>query len=189
MTAAILLAGGASRRFGRAKLLEVLPSGLSLAQASAAALRAVLPDVLAVVRPGDEVLATQFREAGCDVHFAERAPEGLGASLAAGISQRAGSTGWLIALADMPLVTPRTVHAVAEALAAGALLAAPVQAGRRGHPVGFAAGLREELLALSGDTGARAVIERHARDLVEVPVEDRGIHVDVDVPADLAGTR
>lgn len=184
MTAGILLAGGASRRFGRAKLLEVLPSGHTLAQAAARNLLEVLPGVLAVVRPGDEVLAAQLRDAGCEVLVAESAVDGMGASLAAGVRARRDATGWLIALADMPSIAPGTIRRVVAALESGARLAAPMHAGRRGHPVGFSAGLKDELLALGGDEGARQVIARHAGAMVTVAVEDRGIHLDVDTPAD-----
>ena len=58
----------------------------------------------------------------------------------------------------------------------------PVHDGRRGHPVIFASGYRKELLALSGDRGARSVVERHPGCVVEVPVSAPGILTDVDTP-------
>jgi molybdenum cofactor cytidylyltransferase len=52
--------------------------------------------------------------------------------------------------------------------------------------VGFSAALRDELLALDGDTGARAILERHAGLIVQVRSDDPGIFVDIDTPQDLA---
>jgi molybdenum cofactor cytidylyltransferase len=76
---------------------------------------------------------------------------------------------------------------VAAALARGARLAAAVDAGgQRGHPVGFAADLYEDLAALDGDEGARSVVERHRAWLELVRVDDPGIHFDIDTPGDLA---
>ena len=88
----------------------------------------------------------------------------------------------------MPFIREGTMHAVHQALAAGALIAAPRDrvSGARGHPVGFAAGLRDELIAIRGDEGARSVIQRH-RDAVQlIEVDDAGITRDIDRPEDLA---
>jgi molybdenum cofactor cytidylyltransferase len=67
----------------------------------------------------------------------------------------------------------------------GAVLVAPFHAGRRGHPVGFAAGLGAELLAANGDAGARDILARHASSLTRLDVDDPGILIDVDTPGDL----
>jgi molybdenum cofactor cytidylyltransferase len=53
--------------------------------------------------------------------------------------------------------------------------------------VGFSAALRAELLALDGDTGARAVVERHAARIERIVTVDPGIFIDIDTPRDLAG--
>lgn len=187
MIGGLLLAGGAAQRFGGPKLLSLLPSGQSVAQSAALSLVQGLGHVLAVVRPGDDLLAAQLRGAGCEILSTARCLEGLGASLAAGVEASPTVDAWLVALADMPWILPATIGEVAQALRAGARLAAPVLAtgGQRGHPVGFAGALGPELMALSGDEGARAVVERHRSDLIEVLVSDRGIHRDVDVPGDL----
>ena len=74
---------------------------------------------------------------------------------------------------------------VAQALRDGAPLAAPVQAGRRGHPVGFGREYYGELVALTGDTGARHILERDRSRIVLVPVDDPGILLDIDKPGDI----
>jgi molybdenum cofactor cytidylyltransferase len=116
----------------------------------------------------------------------ERAAEGMGASLACAARAAGDADGYLVALADMPFVRRSTIAAVREALARGALLAAPYWRARRGHPVGFAGRLRAELEASSGDQGARRLLEAHAAELVKVPVGDPGAIRDIDRPADLA---
>jgi molybdenum cofactor cytidylyltransferase len=50
----------------------------------------------------------------------------------------------------------------------------------------FAARYLDELGALAGDVGARALLERHAADVGRVPVADDGVLVDVDTPETLA---
>jgi molybdenum cofactor cytidylyltransferase len=109
----------------------------------------------------------------------------MGASLAAGIAATDGADGYVVALADMPWVAPATIRAVVEALRGGASIAAPRCRGKRGHPVGFGAAHRDELAALAGDVGARAIVDAHGDALRLVDVDDAGTLADVDVPGDL----
>lgn len=184
--AGILLAAGASQRFGGDKLVHRLADGTPIALASALALRAAVPRMLAVVRSRDGELAQLFAAHGIETVTAEHAASGMGASLAAGIAATANASGWLIALADMPLVKTRTMIAIADALRAGAAIAAPRYRGQRGHPVGFAARFRDRLLALSGDEGARSVIKERAGEILLIDCDDAGVLADVDHPGDLA---
>ena len=96
--------------------------------------------------------------------------------------------GWVIALADMPAIQPASISAVAEALAAGAPLAAPVYHGQRGHPIGFARRFREALMSLAGDRGGRDILAQHAQELRLIDVDDAGVLIDIDHPADLEKT-
>ena len=184
--AAILLAGGAGTRFGGGKLLHPLPDGTPLGAAAWHNLRAAVERCVVVVRTGDDELATRLRAAGADVHECAQARLGMGHSLVCGVRALADAQGWIVALADMPRVRPGTIAAIAQRLAAGARIVVPVYRGQRGHPVGFAAALREELLALHGDSGARALLERHAEQVERLPVDDPGILQDVDTREDAA---
>lgn len=185
MLSGVFLAAGRSLRFGADKLLHPLADGTPMALAALRSLRGAVPAVVAVLRRDDDALAQLLKREGVRVSVCPRAGEGMGASLAWGVSQAAQSDGWLVGLADMPFIRPQTVAGVARALEGGALIAAPVHAGRRGHPVGFGAGLREELLALGGDQGARSVLARHAPAVVAIECDDPGILLDVDRPEDM----
>lgn len=187
MIRGILLAGGASTRFGSHKLLHVLADGASIGVRSAGNLVAGVGNALAVVRPGDERLAALLRAAGCDILVTPRALEGMGGSLAAAIGGSGDAAGWVVALADMPFIQPDTIRSVKAALTHGTIIAAPVlnASGERGHPVGFGASLAGELVLLSGDQGARAVIEKHHAEMVAIATDDGGIVRDVDVPGDV----
>lgn len=116
----------------------------------------------------------------------EEARRGVGHSIAAGVSERPDAAGWLILPGDMPLVAPRSITAVADALADHAVAHTQYQ-GRRGHPVGFGSELFTELVALDGDEGARRVVARYPAHAVVV--DDPGVLVDIDTPGDLARAR
>jgi molybdenum cofactor cytidylyltransferase len=183
--AGILLAAGAGSRFGGEKLLHPLEDGVAIAAHAARSLLSATPDVIAVVRWGDFPLYDMLEQEGCQVTMFQGAAHGMGASLAHGVAQARGADGWVVALADMPRISPETTRRIVAALEEGALAAAPVRKGERGHPVGFGAALRDELLALDGDQGARAVVERHRDKVKLIECDDPGIFYDIDRKTDL----
>jgi molybdenum cofactor cytidylyltransferase len=189
----LLLCGGRASRFGSDKLLApVKVRGDSLPMAAAAARAAIegAGDVLAVIPPGAKTLRDALEKVGCGLVESAATADGMGASLAAGVEASRDADGWIVALGDMPFIEPSTFASILSSLRSGALIAAPCHGGAntRGHPVGFSAILREELAALAGDEGARSVLHRHRGELVLVPVDDRGIAIDIDVPGDLDAT-
>ena len=144
-------------------------------------------NVLAVIPPGGNALRDSLARAGCEILESSATARGLGASLAAGVAHTRQAAGWIVALGDMPFIEAATFAAVLAALRSGALIATPIHraTAARGHPVGFASALQEELLALDGDEGARSIIRRHRDGVVPVAVDDRGIVIDIDTPGDL----
>jgi molybdenum cofactor cytidylyltransferase len=183
--AAILLAAGAGTRFGGEKLLHPLEDGVAIAAHAARNLLAATPDVIAVVRWGDFPLYDMLEQEGCQVTMFQGAARGMGASLAHGVGQARSADGWVVALADMPCVPAAIIKEIIVSLEGGALIAAPVHKGERGHPVGFGAALREELLALDGDQGARAIVERHRDSVQLIESDDPGILFNVDHKSDI----
>lgn len=182
----ILLAAGSSRRFGSNKLVVPLPDGTPLVLAVVRRLQFVVNAVIVVVHPQDQVLPELLATENVQVVICQNADAGMGASLAAGVAASGDARGWIIVLADMPAIQISTLQRVAQALDNGAVLAAPYHAGQRGHPVGFRSSVRDELLTLSGEAGARDILTRHAAAVVRLDVDDAGILLDIDTPADLA---
>jgi molybdenum cofactor cytidylyltransferase len=181
----ILLAAGSSSRFGSNKLLHRLPDGRPIAVAAAKNMLAALPRTIAVVRPGAKRLAQLLRETGCTVVTSRNARSGMGASLASGVRASGDASGWVVALADMPFIRPASIRSVAAQLAQGAAIAAPFRAGSRGHPVGISRRFREDLLRLTGDQGARMLLQRHAEAITLIEIDDPGVLRDIDTPEDL----
>ena len=181
----LLLAAGSATRFGSDKLSHRLPHGVPIAVQAARHLHAVVPRVLAVVRPATTEIQARLKDEGCEIVICENAAEGMGASLACGARASGRADGYLIALADMPFVRASSIAAVRDALAAGASLAAPYFRGRRGHPVGLSGIFYDQLVASSGDEGARRVLAENQDRLRKIPVGDPGVIRDIDTPGDL----
>ena len=188
--AGILLAAGAGSRFGNGaysgggKLTHLL-DGVAIGVRAARNMQAAALAVTAVVRPGSDELMRLLQNEGVAVTQCANAAEGMGVSLAYVITQTREAAGWVVALADMPRIQPQSIRQIANALTQGALIAAPAYQGERGHPVGFSARLLDELLALGGDEGARAVIMKHRDALQLIACDDAGVIFDIDSRADL----
>jgi molybdenum cofactor cytidylyltransferase len=167
----VVLAAGRSERFkaasGGQHKLDTMLQGLSVLERTLASVQASgLP--FHVVR-------------AADIAHIENA--GMGDSIAAGVAATQNSNGWLILPADLPLVLPKTLLALALELASHEVVV-PVYESQRGHPVGFSAMCGEALRKVSGDQGAARVVAQHKAHLV--PVEDMGCVLDVDTPEQLA---
>lgn len=186
----ILLAAGFSRRFGSAdKLLQPLSDGRPIALAAADNLIKAIPNCIAVVRRENAALAEVLKNAGLEVVFCKNTDLEMADSLVTAILASANSKfaddGFVIALADMPYITPSSISAVATKLNNGASIVIPTYSGQRGHPVGFSAKFRNELESLHGDEGARSIIRRYPNEVALLPCDDAGILADIDTPADL----
>ncbi len=181
----ILLAAGSSSRFGGNKLLHALADDTPIVIEACRNVSRVLSEVVAVVADEDGDLARLLAAEGVRVIPCDRAALGMGASIACGVAASADADGWVITLGDMPFIRETSIRLVVDALTNGALLAAPEYRGKRGHPVGFGGHFRDDLLDLHGDVGARRLLETHTNNVMSIAVEDPGVLIDVDTPADM----
>jgi molybdenum cofactor cytidylyltransferase len=180
----ILLAAGQGTRFGSQKLLARLSDGRYVVEASATNLLAAVGRVIAVTGR-DERLMRVLDDCGCQVVVNERAAEGMGTSIGAGVGASLASDGWIIALGDMPFIQPATIEKIKLALEEGAAIVVPTHEGKRGHPVGFARQYGDALSQFEGDAGAKKIIDANIGLTRMVEVGDAGIFADIDVVADL----
>ncbi|MEU1363278.1 nucleotidyltransferase family protein [Micromonospora zamorensis] len=184
MTAGLLLAAGAGRRYGRPKALVEL-DGVPLVRRGITLLGdgGCTPVHVVLGAGADEVPdlpgAVPVRHDGW--------PEGLGSSLRRGLaSLPADVPAAVVVLVDQPLLSPVAVRRVRAAYAGGALVAVATYAGRPGHPVLLARATWPLLDRYAvGDRGARDLLRDRPDLVVEVPCDDVGAPLDVDTPADL----
>jgi molybdenum cofactor cytidylyltransferase len=191
---ALVLAAGAGSRFGGSKLLAPWRGGVLLDGALAAAFAAPARTVTVITGAHAEGVTAAARAfaaragAGDRLRLIHAVDHGLGlsASLRAGIASLGPDAGGaFVFLADMPGIPVGVATSLAEALAAGALAAAPMFEGQRGHPVLLSAALFDAILGLDGDHGAGHILAGLGDRLVTLPVADHGVTKDIDRPADL----
>lgn len=156
-----------------------------MVEASLANLQAGFTGEIVAVTRSDPVLIKALEACGCRIVINDVADQGMGTSISAGVVAIQDALGWVIALGDMPYIRADTIAAVANALRNDAAIVVPAMAGKRGHPVGFSARYRGQLMSLKGDAGAREILMADAKSVTEVCVDDAGIFLDIDTAADL----
>ena len=181
----VVPAAGRGSRFGgpQHKLEQAFDGGTVLGATVRRAIESQLPVIVVTTAALAPVVARLIATRDIVVLSGGEAARGMGYSIAAGVAERSGASGWLVLPADMPLVKPGSLLAVASALEQHPVVFAQHR-GRRGHPVGFAAELYSELILLDGDEGARRLVARYPAHGEEL--DDPGVLLDVDTPADLA---
>ena len=164
----LILASGRGERFlasgGQTHKLQALLNG-----------KTVLQHTL------DAVIAS-----GLPWHVEDAGHPGMGDSIAAAVAQTADAAGWLILPADLPLIQAETLQAVAQALQTHEVVqpcCISADGEQKGHPVGFAAVCRQNLLNLKGNKGAAGVIIYFSA--IKIIVKDMGILTDIDTLDDL----
>jgi molybdenum cofactor cytidylyltransferase len=117
---------------------------------------------------------------------ADKSDLGMGHSLATGIQATQQAKGWLIGLADMPMITADILELLVSELKQGAAISAPFYHGKRGHPVAFSNQYRDDLMQLTGDVGAKTIVQAHETLIQAVNIDTLSIFIDIDTQADLS---
>jgi CTP:molybdopterin cytidylyltransferase MocA len=181
MSAAVILAAGASRRLGRPKQSVVVAGETLLERAARTARQAGCAPVIVVVRPEGDFDDT-LQQLGCVVVLNDEADEGIAASIRRGVNVAGQwkATGVVLMTCDQIAVTPEHLQALCAQPDAAC---GSGYAGKIGIPAYFPASDFHALQQLRGDTGARELL-RSAR---AVPTE--ALSFDVDTEEDVVRAR
>ena len=91
--------------------------------------------------------------------------------------------GMLVHLVDHPFIDVALVDALIESFfETKKMIVVPRYKGKRGHPVIFSRQLFDELLNAPLDQGAKAVVNAHRQETLEIEWPDEGITLDIDTP-------
>jgi len=179
MINAIIMASGFSRRMGRNKLMLLYNSKPLIDNVMDHILGSGLKSVFLV--SGNEEILERGRLRNINTIYNGAADAGQSESIKAGILNSPVSDGYMFFAGDQPLLDEETIRLLAECFEANSgLIIIPVFKGRKGSPVIFPKRFKEELLALSGDTGGREVIKNHPDSVLLVEVKDNSMLLDID---------
>lgn len=187
--AAVVLAAGRSTRMGGVNKLLWKYDGIPLARRAAqAACDSRCAQVMVVT--GFEAERVEAALDGLPVSLAHNPhyAEGMSASLRCGLKAvPRDMDGVVVLLGDMPHITAAHVDRLIEAFdPERPAIVVPARDGRRGNPILWPRRHFDEMRAVTGDVGARDLLQRHREEIVSVPFDSGAIFADVDTPEMLA---
>ncbi|MEM0346793.1 MAG: nucleotidyltransferase family protein [Thermoplasmatales archaeon] len=182
--AGVILAAGRSQRFGEQKLLRniggkrIIEWSISAIQGSGAdpLLAVVSKDIKDIFPPSFIIIQNDRQELG------------ISYSISLAISNIGKCDGVLFHLADQPFVESGLLKRMIALFQEGKKIVAASVNGEQRNPMIFPSSLFSELLALSGDRGARSVAMNHIDQVVMQEV-DASILMDIDTQSDLENAR
>lgn len=191
MISAIVLAAGESKRFGQLKQLALVGEKTMLGQVLETVNSSQVDDIVVVLGAGSAEIRDRISFTRERIVVNARYASGLSSSLQAGLSAlREETEGALIVLADQPFVRAATIDTmISEFKRKSPEAVVPTFKGARGNPVLLNRSVFDEVMAIRGDTGFRAVLSHGGRNILEVPVDDPGILRDIDTREELDRTR
>ena len=192
MLPGVILAAGDSTRMGSPKALLLTPEGRTFVSAIAHTFaEAGIDDIVVVTGRDHDRIAEALSEAPLTprprIVRNPNPSRGQLSSLLTAMDAvvRPDTEAIVVTLVDVPMLKADTIRrVVAEWRRTRAAIVRPAIGDKHGHPVVFDRGVFAELQAAPIDAGAKSVVRAHARDLVNVPVDDQGCLVDVDTPSD-----
>jgi molybdenum cofactor cytidylyltransferase len=190
-TAGIIPAAGTSARMGRLKQLVLIEGQTILGRVIKAALDSDLERIVVVLGFGaDEiqrVLGELLMHPNLTVVVNRQYRAGLAGSLQAGLKPVMDDYNTvMILLADHPFIESAMINRVLNRFQNSAKdLCLCTHRGRRGHPACLRRRFFPEIMALSGDIGARNIFADHPNQVLEVELESDRYFMDVDTLADL----
>ena len=190
MIVAIIVAAGRSSRMGTSKALlpHTDPRTTFVRYLIKTFKAGGVGDAFVVGRGDDPKLYGEVISAGGQFVANEDADAGQLSSVLAGLDRATADprvAGALLAPVDVPMITPGTVaRLIAAAADSDAAIVRAAYRGRHGHPVLFKRAVFRELHSADAHIGAKAVVRADPRRVLDVEVDDPGVTMDVDTPAD-----
>ncbi len=187
MIVGLILAGGASSRMGTPKALLKIGEETFLQRIVRVLHSAqVLENFLVLGSHAEQIQSTLLWFDG-KIMVNEQWEEGQISSIKAGIAALADENihGILLCPVDHPLLTQALLVDLLQGFwKSNKNIIIPTFNGQRGHPVIFSKAMFGALLSAPLDEGAKYVVHQYAEEILEVPVDDEAILLNVDTPED-----
>ena len=187
MIVAVVLSAGESSRMGRPKALLPVENQTFIARIVDALRGGRISRIIVVLGHNAEQLRPSIEPLGVEIVVNPAYKQGQLSSLQAAVrllDKDSNCEGIMVHLVDHPYLSPQLVETLTRRFNESASkIVLPVFGGKRGHPVIFSRALFAELLNAPLDQGAKAVVNAHRAETLEVETDDKGITLDIDTPA------
>ena len=186
MIVAVVLSAGESSRMGRPKALLPIDGQTFIEKIVGALKKSSVAKVIVVLGHNADEMRRHIQHLPIEILVNPDYKLGQLSSLQVAVrslEKEADCDGMLVHLVDHPYVNTQLLESMIKLCEETAkLIIVPRYNGKRGHPVIFSRKLFKELLAAPVDQGAKAVVDAHRADTLEIDTEDEGITLDIDTP-------
>ncbi|MSP39650.1 MAG: nucleotidyltransferase family protein [Deltaproteobacteria bacterium] len=186
MIAAVVLSAGESSRMGEPKALLSIDGQTFIERIVSALKLSGLERIVVVLGFNAEEMRQKIAHLPVEIVVNPHFKQGQLSSLQAAIRHLESDNNcqaMLVHLVDHPYVDPVLVRALLQHFSnSKKVIVVPRHHGKRGHPVIFSRALFSELLNAPLDQGAKAVVNAHRDETLEIDTEDVGITLDIDTP-------
>ncbi len=186
MIVAVVLSAGESSRMGRPKALLPIDGQTFIERIVSALKQSSVSKVIVILGHNAEDMRRRIEHLPVEILVNSDYMRGQLSSLQVAVRRlesEADCEGMLVHLVDHPYIDPILVdEMIRRFYESQKLIVVPRREGRRGHPVIFSRALFAELLAAPMDQGAKAVVNAHRDDTLEIETDQEGITVDIDTP-------
>jgi len=186
MIAAVVLSAGESSRMGRPKALLPIEGETFIGRIVASLKQTQVGKIIVVLGHNSDLLAAAIRPLAVDILINTNYKLGQLSSLQVAVRKLlpdADCDGMLVHLVDHPYVDASLVDRMIQQFYESKKdIVVPRCRGKRGHPVLFSRALFGELLDAPMDQGAKAVVNAHRDDTLEIETDEAGVTVDIDTP-------
>jgi len=186
MIVAVVLSAGESSRMGRPKALLPIDGQTFIERIVGALKKSSVAKVMVVLGHNADEMTPRLEHLPVEILVNPDYKLGQLSSLQVAVrrlEREPDCDAMLVHLVDHPYVNTKLVQTMIKRYKdTGKLIVVPRYNRKRGHPVIFSRKLFAELLAAPVDQGAKAVVNAHRDDTLEIDTEDEGVTVDIDTP-------
>ena len=186
MIVAVVLSAGESSRMGRPKALLPIDGQTFIERIVAALKQTKVGKIIVILGHNARELEAKISHLPVQILINTDYKQGQLSSLQLAVRDLqadADCDGMLVHLVDHPYLAPLLVEEMIRRFyETKKRIIVPKFRGRRGHPVIFSHALFDELLSAPMAEGAKAVVNAHRAETLEIDTQEEGIAVDIDTP-------
>ena len=182
----VVLSAGESSRMGRPKALLPIDGQTFIERIVGALKRGGIERIVVVLGFNADALRQQISHLPVEILVNADHKLGQLSSLQVAVRHLQAAPdcdGVMLHLVDHPYIDPKLVRLMLQRFEESKCsIVVPRHQSKRGHPVIFSRALFDELLGAPLDQGAKAVVNAHRQETLEIETDDAGITVDIDTP-------
>jgi len=186
MIVAVVLSAGESSRMGRPKALLPIDGQTFIERIVAALKQTKVGKIIVILGHNARELQSKISHLPVEILINTDYKLGQLSSLQLAVRNLQPDLdcdGMLVHLVDHPYLAPALVEEMIRRFyETKKRIIVPKFQGKRGHPVIFSNALFDEILSAPMEEGAKAVVNAHRAETLEIETEEEGIAVDIDTP-------